>query len=61
MPHFNLAAILTRIRHFESLKKLFFHEFWLTKCLTKIKRETVKMLGFRGVMTRLAKIFGSHF
>jgi hypothetical protein len=47
-----MAAILTRIRHFE--------ELWLTKNLTKIKRENAKMLNLKGVMTKTL-IFGSHF
>jgi hypothetical protein len=60
IPHLNLAAILTRIRHFESVKKLFFYELWLTKCLPKTKRENAKMLDFRGVLTETS-IFDSHF
>jgi hypothetical protein len=47
-----LAAILIPNRHFETVKKLFFHELWLTKFLTKIKRGNAKMLDFRGVMTK---------
>jgi hypothetical protein len=47
-------------RLFESVKKLFFRQLWLTKCLTKIKRENAKMLNFRGIMTETS-IFESHF
>jgi hypothetical protein len=36
------------------------YKLWLTKCLTKIKRENAKMLNFRGAMTKTS-IFGSHF
>jgi hypothetical protein len=52
MPYFNLAAILTWIRHFESVKILLFYELWLTKCLTKIKSGNAKMLDFRRVLTK---------
>jgi hypothetical protein len=59
MPHSNLVAILNRNRHFEWVRILFFHELWLTKCLTKIKRDNAKMLDFGGVMTKKS-IFGNH-
>jgi hypothetical protein len=49
-PHLNLAAILAQIHHFESAKRLFFHELGLTKGLTKIKRKNATMLDFRGVL-----------
>jgi hypothetical protein len=44
MHQLNLAAILTRIRHFESVKKLFFRELWLNKFLKKIKKHVGFMI-----------------